>query len=184
MRGTQQETHRAGVRKDQRDHGPTTERPGPGGGGGRAQPRASRVGRLLLPRSGQRYLPDDQYTRPVPVPHVVGRQAQSPQVRAVLVLESVAGTDLRAASASLGPLPVAACESVNLLREPDAGDPHVRFDERDVETEQGRDTQAPTTERVGNTLRSTYPTAPRLASTRPTGDRSKTKANDRHVASA
>ena len=28
----------------------------------------------------------------------------------------------------------AACESMNLLREPDAGDPHVRFDEREVET--------------------------------------------------
>ena len=28
-------------------------------------------------------------------------------------------------------------KSVNLLREPDAGDPHVRFDERDVETEHG-----------------------------------------------
>jgi hypothetical protein len=30
---------------------------------------------------------------------------------------------------------VAACESVNLLQEPDAADPHVRFDERDVEIE-------------------------------------------------
>jgi len=28
-------------------------------------------------------------------------------------------------------------ESVSLLREPDAGDPPVRFDERDVETEHG-----------------------------------------------
>lgn len=55
---------------------------------------------------------------------------------------------------------------MNLLREPVAGEPHVRFDERDVETEQGRDTQASTTERVGNTLRSTYPAAPRLDSTR------------------
>ncbi len=31
--------------------------------------------------------------------------------------------------------PPAASESMNLLREPDAGNPHVRFDERDVETE-------------------------------------------------
>ena len=38
----------------------------------------------------------------------------------------------------------------NLVREPDAGNPHVRFDEREVETEHGRDTEAPTTERVGN----------------------------------
>jgi hypothetical protein len=37
-----------------------------------------------------------------------------------------------------------------LLREPDAGNLHVRFDERDVETEYGRDTEAPATERAGN----------------------------------
>ena len=35
----------------------------------------------------------------------------------------------------------------------DAGNPHVRFDERDLETETWRVTQTPTTERVGNTLR-------------------------------
>ena len=39
---------------------------------------------------------------------------------------------------------------MNLVREPDAGKPHVRFDERDVETEYGRASEAPTTERVGN----------------------------------
>jgi len=38
----------------------------------------------------------------------------------------------------------------NLVREPDAGNPHVRFDEREVETEHGWDNEAPTTERVGN----------------------------------
>jgi hypothetical protein len=37
-----------------------------------------------------------------------------------------------------------------LLREPDAGNLHARFDEREVETEQGRDTEAPATERAGN----------------------------------
>jgi len=36
---------------------------------------------------------------------------------------------------SMGPFPPTAYERVNLLRDPDAGDPHVRFDERDVETE-------------------------------------------------
>jgi len=41
---------------------------------------------------------------------------------------------------------------MNLLREPDAGNPHVRFDERDVETEQEQDTEAPATERAGNKL--------------------------------
>ncbi len=39
---------------------------------------------------------------------------------------------------------------MNLVREPDAGNPHVRFDEREVETEYGTAREAPTTERVGN----------------------------------
>ena len=34
--------------------------------------------------------------------------------------------------------------------EPDAGDPHVRFDERDVETGQGGAIEAPSDERDGN----------------------------------
>ena len=41
-------------------------------------------------------------------------------------------------------------ESVSPLREPDAGDPPVRFDERDVETEQGEPSEAPADERAGN----------------------------------
>jgi hypothetical protein len=40
--------------------------------------------------------------------------------------------------------------NVSLFREPDAGDPHVRFDERDVETEQGLASEAPADERAGN----------------------------------
>ncbi len=39
---------------------------------------------------------------------------------------------------------------MNLVREPDAGNPHVRFDEREVETEYGKASEAPATERVGN----------------------------------
>ncbi len=39
---------------------------------------------------------------------------------------------------------------MNLVREPDAGNPHVRFDEREVETEYGIASEAPATERVGN----------------------------------
>jgi hypothetical protein len=38
----------------------------------------------------------------------------------------------------------------SLVREPDAGNPPVRFDERDVETEHDRDIEAPATKRVGN----------------------------------
>ena len=51
---------------------------------------------------------------------------------------------------------------MSLVREPDAGNLHVRFDERDVETEQGGTTKAPPDERGGN--RYVHPTtaAPHL----------------------
>ena len=54
---------------------------------------------------------------------------------------------------------------MNLVREPDAGKPHVRFDERDVETEHGEASEAATTERVGN--RYALPNPPRHISTLP-----------------
>jgi RNA-directed DNA polymerase len=41
-------------------------------------------------------------------------------------------------------------KSVARLREPDALIAHVRFDERDVETEHGLDSEAPADERAGN----------------------------------
>jgi hypothetical protein len=41
-------------------------------------------------------------------------------------------------------------ETVSLLREPDAGKPPVRFDEREVETGQGMASEAPAHERAGN----------------------------------
>ena len=41
---------------------------------------------------------------------------------------------------------------VKPVGEPDAANPHVRFDERGVETEQGEVREAPTTERVGQQL--------------------------------
>jgi hypothetical protein len=40
----------------------------------------------------------------------------------------------------------------NLVREPDAGNPHVRFDEREVETEHGRASEAPANERTGKPI--------------------------------
>ena len=52
----------------------------------------------------------------------------------------------------------------SLLREPDAGEPHVRFDEREVETEQGRASEAPADERAG---RIGPPKPPRHFSTLP-----------------
>jgi len=36
------------------------------------------------------------------------------------------------------------------LGKPDAGKPHVRFDEREVETEHGQASEAPADERAGN----------------------------------
>jgi hypothetical protein len=42
------------------------------------------------------------------------------------------------------------CYCVSLLREPDAANPHVRLDERDVETEHGPAIEPPANERAGN----------------------------------
>ena len=42
------------------------------------------------------------------------------------------------------------CRWVKSVGEPDAGKPPVRFDEREVETEHGRASEAPATERVGH----------------------------------
>ena len=57
------------------------------------------------------------------------------------------------------------CERMNPLeRKPDAGDSHVRFDERGVETECRRDIQAPATARAGHGYGPTY-TSPRHSST-------------------
>jgi hypothetical protein len=43
-------------------------------------------------------------------------------------------------------------DCVSLLREPDAANPHVRFDERGVKTEHGTTSEAPTDERVGQRI--------------------------------
>jgi len=53
-----------------------------------------------------------------------------------------------------------------LVREPDAGNPHVRVDERDVETEHGWTREAPADERAGQRIGPAYATAPHLDSTR------------------
>ena len=47
----------------------------------------------------------------------------------------------------------------SLVREPDAGEPHVRFDERGAETEHGVTRKAPADERAGN--RQAAPKPPR-----------------------
>ena len=55
----------------------------------------------------------------------------------------------RAGTPRCGPF---VCRSREPVGEPDAANPHVRFDERDVETEYGRDAEAPATERAGKPL--------------------------------
>jgi hypothetical protein len=47
----------------------------------------------------------------------------------------MAAKAIRLAATQMGPSPPTECESMNLLREPDAANPQVRFDERDVEAE-------------------------------------------------
>jgi hypothetical protein len=54
---------------------------------------------------------------------------------------------------------------MNLVREPDAVNPPVRFDEREVETKHGKASEAPADERAGN--RKALPKPPRHLSTLP-----------------
>src|SRR5229473_2978606 len=56
-------------------------------------------------------------------------------------------------------------DCVSLLREPDAANPHVRFDERGVETEAWRDFQGTDRRKGRQQLGSPYTTAPHLDST-------------------
>jgi hypothetical protein len=55
----------------------------------------------------------------------------------------------RCSEVRFAPRPVE-CEDLTTGGKPDAGNLHVRFDERDVETGHGLDNEAPATERVGN----------------------------------
>ena len=48
------------------------------------------------------------------------------------------------------PTGLAVCRLTNPVGEPDAANPHVRFDEREVETEPGQASEAPADERAGN----------------------------------
>ena len=56
---------------------------------------------------------------------------------------------------------------MTLVREPDAGNRPVRFDERGVETEHGRDTVTLATERASNREYKLRPKPPRHFSTLP-----------------
>src|SRR5690606_34860254 len=152
VRQAEQEAHRARVRQDQRDDQPkpwTTQR---ARDGGRIEPCSERLGQLFLSRADQRSVSQDQRTCAIPVPSVVERQAQATRQWSTLVLESMARTKVRPGPTQVGSTPPAESERMNLLREPDAGDPHVRFDEREVETEQDQAREAPTTERVGQQI--------------------------------
>ena len=93
--------------------------------------------------------PDDQRTRPVAVPQVVASQSQGADAGSVLALESVVGKDLWPAATEMGSAPPAACES-RTFSESRTANPHVRFDERDAETELGSAIEAPETQRAGN----------------------------------
>ena len=50
----------------------------------------------------------------------------------------------------IAPQLLASENMIRLIREPDAGNPDVRFDEREAETEHGQAHEAPAYERAGN----------------------------------
>ncbi len=133
--GSGVETHRAIVRKDQRDDGPKRRATQCRRDGRRTQPRSAGMGRLLLTGTLHQSLPVDQRARCVPVRKVVACQTQRRPSGRPLAMEPLAPAAIRAVGVEVESAPPAASKRMNLLREPDAGNPHVRFDERDVETE-------------------------------------------------
>ena len=73
-------------------------------------------------------------------------QAPDPHLETRPALAPADGKDLRPDPTAPKPVPPGAGERMNLLREPDAGNPPVPFDERDVETDHGGDTGTPAIE--------------------------------------
>jgi len=102
--------------------------------GGEAQSDDDRLGQLLLSGASQQGLQCGRYPRPPEAASVVMRQTQ----RAAAGIQAFSGS---VSSLRVWPGPVttpdrepSVGESVNLFREPDAGNLLVRFDERGQET--------------------------------------------------
>ncbi len=116
-----------------------------------AQSGRARVGRLLSLLALRPRLQRPPAVPRAAGPHLPPAQAPDPVVGLPGLSRYVPVRAARALSASGGAVPGSGvCFAVKVLGEPDAGEPHVRFDEGVLEVEQGRAREAPPDERGGN----------------------------------
>ena len=99
--------------------------------------RCSRVGQLLLLRNLHPGVCDRAQAHPPPGPSVAAEEIQAYRSRIPPVSRQPPGARARAAEPHSIPTPSLVGDTLTLVREPDAGNPPVRFDEREVETEHG-----------------------------------------------
>jgi len=109
------------------------------------------MGQLFLPGDGHARLSQGDSPRLPLAPPVVGEEVQRAGVEMVTLFGPLPARDAGSAAApATASLAFACARMMRLVREPDAAIPHVRFDEREVETASWDDTRAPATDRAGN----------------------------------
>jgi hypothetical protein len=111
--------------------------------------QCARMGELLLSWTGQYSLSCCKWLRDDEAASMVANETQALRMCKRDVPGYTSLWSLGSCSSGQTDTQLSVGESVSLLREPDAGDPPVRFDERDVETE-GKPSEAPADERAGN----------------------------------
>src|SRR5262249_52151708 len=125
----------------------------------------NRLGQLLLPWSRQQSLPSGGTTLAPEAPPVAMRQTQNGGRGDHEVSRRYPAPKVWSRPTHNADYQAFVGDTVSLLREPDVLIAHVRFDERDVETEQGAASVAPADERAGSRSATPTTTAPHLDST-------------------
>ena len=125
---------------------PSTQRVGPqtadvhpaGSVGLSTQSGVARMGQLLLLRNLHPGVPDRASAHLPPGPSVAAAEIRGRWARIPPVSRQLSGARAWTAEPDSISSPPLVGENMTLVREPDAGNPPVRFDEREVETEHGR----------------------------------------------
>src|SRR5215469_15209620 len=135
------------------------------GGSQNAQPKAKRMGKLLLPRPSQQGLPCGRSTHPQAAASVAVHQAQSEVAGEETFSDGIVLPSAWSGQSYRTDRQPSVGETVSFLRAPDAGNPHVRCDEREEETEPRQTGLRRRGENLANRHREAKGTAPLLDST-------------------
>src|SRR5262250_835871 len=134
--------------------------------GGKAQSDVDRLGQLLLSRRRQQSLQCGRSTCPPEAASVVMRQTPCAATGLQTFSGSLSAIGVRSGAVTTPYREPFVGEGVSLFREPDAGNPPVRFDEREQETESSQTGLRGHDESPVNNHREATATAPVLDSTR------------------